>query len=179
MADQLTPEDWERAALAAIRDGGPEAVAVEPLARRLGVTKGSFYWHFANRDALLGAAIARWEADQLATDPGDGESDPEAALDHLVGKALKLVGQPSIQRRLAPHAVRDARVAATLERVGRSRVQRLEALYRRLGLTPARAKAKAVVAYATILGLEELDREGGLEVPEGRLVRELRDALAA
>ncbi|HXD53500.1 MAG TPA: helix-turn-helix domain-containing protein, partial [Solirubrobacteraceae bacterium] len=63
MADQLTPEDWERAALAAIRDGGPEAVAVEPLARRLGVTKGSFYWHFANRDGLLGAAIARWEAD--------------------------------------------------------------------------------------------------------------------
>jgi len=178
VADQLTPEDWERAALAAIRDGGPEAVAVEPLARRLGVTKGSFYWHFANRDGLLGAAIARWEADQLAPDPGDGESDPEAALDRLVRKALKLVGRPTIQRRLASHADRDPRIAAALDRVARARIERIESLYRRLGLTPARAKAKAVVAYATILGLEELDREGGLEVPEARLVRELREALA-
>lgn len=178
MAEQLSAEDWERAALDAIREGGPDAVAVEPLARRLGVTKGSFYWHFAGRDALLGAAIARWEADQLAPDPDDGEADPEKALSHLVRKALKLVGQPSIQRRLAGHADRDERIAAALERVGRSRVHRIEALYRRLGLSPARARAKAAVAYATILGLEELDREGSLEVPAATLVRELRTALA-
>ncbi|HXD55848.1 MAG TPA: hypothetical protein VN618_13925, partial [Solirubrobacteraceae bacterium] len=104
--------------------------------------------------------------------------DPEAALDRLVRKALKLVGRPTIQRRLASHADRDPRIAAALDRVARARIERIESLYRRLGLTPARAKAKAVVAYATILGLEELDREGGLEVPEARLVRELREALA-
>ena len=58
---RLTREDWITAALGAIADGGLAAVGVEPLAARLGTTKGSFYWHFENRDALLEAAIGRWE----------------------------------------------------------------------------------------------------------------------
>src|SRR5258708_478313 len=58
---RLTRDDWITAALRAIADGGLAAVGVEPLAARLGATKGSFYWHFENRDALLEAAIRRWE----------------------------------------------------------------------------------------------------------------------
>src|SRR5499427_6528851 len=58
---RLTREDWVTAALGAIADGGLAAVGVEPLAARLGATKGSFYWHFENRDALLETAIRRWE----------------------------------------------------------------------------------------------------------------------
>src|SRR5262249_6676712 len=64
---RLTRDDWITAALAAIADGGLAAVGVEPLAARLGATKGSFYWHFENRDALLEAAIRRWEK-QTTTD---------------------------------------------------------------------------------------------------------------
>ena len=55
-------EQWAEAALGAIATGGIKAVAVEPLAARLGVTKGSFYWHFADRRALIDAALERWEA---------------------------------------------------------------------------------------------------------------------
>src|SRR3546814_19865364 len=62
----LTADCWAEAALDAIAGGGLDAVAVEPLARRLGVTKGSFYWHFANRDALLRAALPRWERTEPA-----------------------------------------------------------------------------------------------------------------
>jgi len=178
MADQLAADDWVRAALAAILEGGIEAVAVEPLARRLGVTKGSFYWHFSSRDALLGAAIERWAADQTAPDPDGAEPDPQAALEHLIRKALKLVGRPTIQRRLASHADRDPRIAAAMAEVARSRIERIAALYGRLGLKPAAARARAVVAYATILGLEQLDRGGGLEVGEETLVRQLRLTLA-
>src|SRR5215469_32898 len=58
---RLTRDDWITAALGAIADGGLAAVGVEPLAVRLGATKGSFYWHFENRDALLEAAVRRWE----------------------------------------------------------------------------------------------------------------------
>src|SRR6476646_5521740 len=61
VAARLTRDDWITAALAAIADAGRAAVGVEPLAVRLGATKGSFYWHFENRDALLEAAISRWE----------------------------------------------------------------------------------------------------------------------
>ncbi|MCY7355114.1 MAG: TetR/AcrR family transcriptional regulator, partial [Lysobacter sp.] len=58
---RLSAEDWAQAALDMIAEQGVAAVAVEPLARRLGVTKGSFYWHFPSRDALLAAALGRWE----------------------------------------------------------------------------------------------------------------------
>ncbi|MBP8098362.1 MAG: helix-turn-helix transcriptional regulator, partial [Arenimonas sp.] len=54
---RLSAEDWARAALDVIAEQGLAAVAVEPLARRLGVTKGSFYWHFPSREALLVAAL--------------------------------------------------------------------------------------------------------------------------
>src|SRR3546814_3926398 len=50
---RLSADDWAQAALEQIAEQGVLAVAVEPLARRLGVTKGSFYWHFPSREALL------------------------------------------------------------------------------------------------------------------------------
>src|SRR5690606_8615347 len=58
---RLSAEDWAQAALDLIAEQGVAAVAVEPPARRLGVTKGSFYWHFPSREALLQAALERWE----------------------------------------------------------------------------------------------------------------------
>src|SRR4051812_49828529 len=61
-AQARTPrEDWIAAGLKALARGGPEAVRVEPLARELGATKGSFYWHFQDRAALLQALLDDWE----------------------------------------------------------------------------------------------------------------------
>ena len=59
---RLTAETWTGAALEAIAEGGLAAVTVEGLARRLGATKGSFHRHFNNRDALIEATLAAWEA---------------------------------------------------------------------------------------------------------------------
>src|SRR5690606_29277331 len=58
---RLSADDWAHAALELIAEQGVASVAVEPLARRLGVTKGSFYWHFPSREALLVAALEHWE----------------------------------------------------------------------------------------------------------------------
>ena len=63
--NRLSADDWAQAALDLVAEDGVHAVAVEPLARRLGVTKGSFYWHFPSRDALLRAALERWEQVEL------------------------------------------------------------------------------------------------------------------
>ena len=57
----LTPADWAVAAFRAVARGGVDAVAVERIAAELGATKGSFYWHFKNRDALIEAALDEWE----------------------------------------------------------------------------------------------------------------------
>ena len=79
---RLSAEDWARAALDAIAEQGVGAVAVEPLARRLGVTKGSFYWHFPSRDALLQAALEEWERNERELVFGSMEAiaDPRARL---------------------------------------------------------------------------------------------------
>ena len=66
-AGALAAQDWIEAAGRAIVEGGVGAVAVEPLARRLGGTKGSFYWHFPNRDALLKATLEWWEQEHTET----------------------------------------------------------------------------------------------------------------
>ena len=68
---RLTREDWANAALKAISKQGLSGVAVEPIAKELGVTKGSFYWHFENREGLIDAVVEFWkrkntEASRLA-----------------------------------------------------------------------------------------------------------------
>src|SRR5438067_13057108 len=64
-----TGADWLKAARVALLHRGPDAVRVEPLARELGVTKGSFYWHFRDRSDLLEALLAEWEEEtSLLTD---------------------------------------------------------------------------------------------------------------
>src|ERR1041384_2079737 len=79
-ARSLNAADWVRAAMEAIVQGGIAAVAVEPLALRLGTTKGSFYHHFENREALIVAALEEGERTQnrgvferlrLIPDPGE------------------------------------------------------------------------------------------------------------
>ena len=109
---RLSADDWAQAALDLIAEQGVSAVAVEPLARRLGVTKGSFYWHFPSRDALLQAALERWEAVEQESIFGSLEqvADPRErlrALFQLVGhevkphiiysELLKALDHPSVQ----------------------------------------------------------------------------------
>src|SRR5690606_22732470 len=91
---RMRAEAWAVAALDVIAEQGLAAVAVEPLARRLGVTKGSFYWHFPSREALLVAALERWEAMEQETVFGQPEAIPEPrarlrALSQLVAPELK------------------------------------------------------------------------------------------
>ena len=80
---RLSAQDWARAALKAIAEGGLAAVGVEPLARTLGVTKGSFYAHYRNRDELITAALEEWERSHgdegLAAIRRDHRSGPAAA----------------------------------------------------------------------------------------------------
>jgi AcrR family transcriptional regulator len=56
----LTPTDWVQAATAMLVNQGVDAVRVDVLARQLGVTRGSFYWHFKDRDHLLRALLQAW-----------------------------------------------------------------------------------------------------------------------
>ena len=82
----LTPDDWAGAALAAIARGGVDAVAVETVAAKQGATKGSFYWHFKNRDALIQAALDMWEqrGTEAVIEEFEREPDPAVRLKKIL-----------------------------------------------------------------------------------------------
>ncbi|WP_328608394.1 TetR/AcrR family transcriptional regulator [Amycolatopsis sp. NBC_00345] len=156
---RLSAQDWARAALQAIADGGLAAVGVEPLARTLGVTKGSFYAHYRNRDELIAAALAEWGRSH-----GDESlaafaaiADPAQRLRDLLTAVVQAVQPlaPSVHLSLLGDR-NDPRVQDVVQRVNRARLDLLARTYRELGLSPGRAESRARVAYAAILGLMHL-----------------------
>ena len=163
----LSAADWERAALDALTEGGIDAVAVEPLARRLGVTKGSFYWHFSGREALISAALARWE--QRSTDAIiatlESVADPRERLKRLFAEVTRTGPAGDLHAAISA-AARDPLVRPVLERVSSRRLGFLVAAYRALGLGPAAARHRAVLAYSAYLGLLHLRREAPADLPE-------------
>lgn len=151
---RLTRDDWIAAALAAISEGGLAAVAVEPLAERLGATKGSFYWHFANREALLGAALERWEHTYTTAVQAQVSALPEGptARLRLLFKLVTLVpAQDRVGLALLATADHPA-VAPVLERVTKARLAYTAGLFARLGFSKAEARRRALLAYSTYLG---------------------------
>jgi AcrR family transcriptional regulator len=174
-------EDWELAALEAIREGGFAAVAVEPLARRLGVTKGSFYWHFKDRSALLDAAIQRWEH-HYGTPPEEilPDAPPRERLEAIVAKAVEVSQADTVHARMVVEAASDPRVAAAVARITSRRLDGLAALLRACGLKPAAARARATLLYSAFMGLQQLHRELPDRVVDARarrvLTRELVDS---
>jgi AcrR family transcriptional regulator len=155
---RLTRDDWADAALAAIADGGLAGVAVETLAARLGTTKGSFYWHFSNREALLEAALARWEArtttaviDEMTQAP----DDPTTQLRRLIIRVTEMAEGDRVGPALLATAAHPA-VARAVERVTRARLGLVVTALSRLGFPPAEAASRALLAYSAFLGHAQL-----------------------
>jgi AcrR family transcriptional regulator len=158
---RLSREDWIRAALDAIAQAGLAAVAVEPLAARLGVTKGSFYAHFRNRDALIDAALTRWRESHAASlSDLDGIDDPKERLERvfLAAVTFSQSSSPSVHVRLLGE-LQDPRAREAVAAVTQARVKRLAASYRELGLDRRRADVRARLAYATYVGLLQIAQE--------------------
>ncbi|MGM1058095.1 TetR/AcrR family transcriptional regulator [Saccharothrix sp. Mg75] len=158
-----TRDDWTAVALEALAAGGVAAVAVEPLAARLGATKGSAYWHFADREDLLGATLERWERDYAeAVLAPVAAAGPEDGLRLLLTAALERPADTAVE--VAMLAARDApAVAPVLRRVTERRAACLEALFRALGFPPDAARRRAVLACSVYLGQAHLASSGQVD----------------
>ena len=173
--ETLTVADWTEAALEALAQGGLAAVAVEPLAKTLGTTKGSFYWHFADRNALLEATLGLWErrdTDRVIA-AVDETKDAVTRLRHLLRLTFTSVWDRSASRpgtvELALQAsASHPLVAAALHRVTKRRLAFLTRLYTELGLSPARARDQALLAYTAFLGHAQLAHATPELLPKGR-----------
>ncbi|EHN12203.1 Transcriptional regulator TetR family [Patulibacter medicamentivorans] len=155
---RTTPEAWVQAALDTIEESGVAGLAVEPVARRLGVSKGGFYHHFADRRALLRAALGLWEERFVVAQSARFEAipDPRERLRSLLRLAIVEL-QPTVITKLMA-ADEDPDVAAALERATVRRLAMLERAFADLGLPAARARTRARLAYSAYLGMAQLAR---------------------
>lgn len=164
----LSADDWARAALDALAVGGLDAVAVEPLARQLGVTKGSFYWHFRSRAALLRAALEAWEQTETeaAIRAVDVFEDPYERIVQLFKRGNTGSREGRLYLALAA-ASDDPIVGAAVHRVSSRRLTYLQACYGALGLEGRDARLWSAFAYATFIGNQQLHRDAPEHFPEG------------
>ncbi|MFL6588407.1 MAG: TetR/AcrR family transcriptional regulator [Luteimonas sp.] len=170
---RLSADDWAQAALDLIAETGVQAVAVEPLARRLGVTKGSFYWHFPSRDALLQAALERWENVEQEALFGALEKVPDArerlrALFHMVAREYKSHVIYSALLKAQDHPT----VQPVIERVSTRRLDYLTASFRQAGLGREDAQHRSRLTYAAYVGFLQLN----LQLHQARMQQDEFDA---
>ena len=130
---RLGSQEWVDEALLALKQGGIESVRVEKLATSLNVTKGSFYWHFDNRQALLEAMLLYWEelgTEQIIEQVNTGSSDPRTRLANLLGLALRHNdhGEAALDTRFRAWASVDPNAARALARVDKRRLHYVRGL---------------------------------------------------
>lgn len=162
----LTAADWAEAGLQFIAEHGLSALTVDALARRLGVTKGSFYWHFKGRHELLTAALGRWESKATgdAMKALDAIPDARKRLELMLRAASEPPRSRSLYAALA-EAAEDPAVRAVLDRVASARIGYLETCYRDLGFDQRAARSRALFAYAAYRGLLQLAHEAPGALP--------------
>ena len=145
---------WLVAGLEALRKGGVAEVRVERLAAELGITKGSFYWHFRNRGELLDAVLEHWAREMTDVEFERIESMPSALAGRLLALAEDVLekGMGRYDPAVRAWARHDRRVAAAVAQVDRRRVRALAGFFEGGGFGAAEARTRARLFYTFLLG---------------------------
>lgn len=152
---RLGASDWIEAALDVLSDQGIDRVSVEPLAKRLGVTKGSFYWHFKDRDDLLEAILSHWRRRATLQIIDRIERADESPRDRF----LRLMHLPFLGSRRSRRGAEielsvrlwgrhDPRARAALAEVDQLRLSYIRQLLIAAGVSESDALARAIHAYS-------------------------------
>lgn len=170
MATQrLSRDSWIIAGAELLAEGGLGAIAVEPLAERLGATKGSFYWHFANREELVAAVLSAWTDahTEAIIQRVDAVADPRERLGELFTDVFEAGRDGRIELRLLA-GLDDPAAADAIDAVTRRRVEYVTRCFRDLGLPAKAARQHAVLAYSAYLGLLQAQHATGASLLPAR-----------
>lgn len=175
-AERLSGRDWITAALREIGRAGVPSVRIEAIARDLGVTKGSFYWHFKDRNALLVEVLRFWRESSTTKIAKfvAHMADAQERLGFLVRLASE--DRPDVPGGPIEHALREwarsSEIARrTLAEVDNERLAVIAKIYVDLGMSPPRAKAAALLALSHLIGVNVIHSEVGRQAT--RLQREI------
>ena len=158
MSDQLSAKDWTDAGLKALASRGFTALKAEPLAKALRVSRGSFYWHFADIAAFHAAVLARWHevaAEQIIAnvEAASKHEDPRALLLRRVfGERLTL------ERAVRNWASVDPAARTAVQAIDRRRLSYVENLLMQSGLPTEAARSRAQILYWAFLGFALSDQ---------------------
>jgi AcrR family transcriptional regulator len=152
MTERLTAQDWIDFALKILAHEGFEALKADVLARKLGITRGSFYWHFNDLEAFHARVIEHWK--QAATEAIIVDIEryelPEQRLEALLRHAF---GQgASLELRMRIWAASNAGAARAVGDIDRRRRDYVEKLLVEAGIAPVTATTRAQLVYWTYLG---------------------------
>ncbi|MDZ4254625.1 MAG: TetR/AcrR family transcriptional regulator [Sulfuritalea sp.] len=161
----LDREAWIKGAIAILAEHGAERLRVEVLAKRLGVTKGSFYWHFKDRRDLLNAVLEFWREGRIRDIRKQTQAEPgseAATLLHTIEVYASARNRKgiSIEAAVRDWARRDAQAVAVVEQVDAERLACACRLFLASGMDAEEAKARSVLLYAYVFGVS-LMRYGG------------------
>ncbi len=177
---KLSRSAWIAGSFEALSEGGIDALRVEPLAKRLGVTKGSFYHHFENRRDLRLALLGEWErlgTSRIIDDVSHSSSDGATRLRMLAHETMK--SDPftdSIETGIRSWAAVDVEVSTVVARVDRRRLGFTEGLFSEVGLSRGLAKRRSLLLYRVLIG-EFMWRTSGGPTMSKREIDEFVDQL--
>ena len=173
---QLDRLAWIEAAFALLGEAGETGVRVEPLAKRLGVTKGSFYWHFRDRRALLDAVLAYWESrdtTRFITLAEAGGGSPAERLNKLFLVVLGDEGGLAPELAVRGWARRERKTSDIVLAIDNRRSAYIEERFGEMGLSPAEANARAGLLYGLLVGEYMVWRRETARQRERRIERAL------
>jgi AcrR family transcriptional regulator len=150
---KLTRQDWIDRGLKLLADKGVDSVRVEPLAKLMNVTKGSFYWHFKQREDLLAAILQEWialETTNIIDRVDRLHGDAKTKLLYLFELAIEDDGR--VETAIRAWAVNDVKIANDLARIDRLRLAYTRDLFVEAGFAPFEAMVRAHTIYYALIG---------------------------
>jgi len=170
----LGKDEWVRAAISMLAKDSVDALRIDELAAHLGVTKGSFYWHFDGRESLLNAVLETWRArttSDIEAYIRHTSGTPSARINNLLRIGISprpdVPGGP-LELSLRDWARRDAKVKLIMDDVDRERISFLTQLYIEAGYAEEAAKDAALAQLAFTIGIRLIMFEGTREDLERR-----------
>lgn len=151
VADRLSKADWVRHGLEILARDGVSSIKADRMARDLNVSRGSFYWHFADISAFHWALLDAWE--ETTTTQVIEETDPAAgitALRELIERSL--ADERRLDRAVRAWAVQSEEAAVRVAKVDARRVDHIRALLGSCGLEPNPAEQRSQFLYWSYLG---------------------------
>jgi AcrR family transcriptional regulator len=165
MSDRLTRSDWITHGLRTLASEGPGGLKVGPMAAKLKVSRGSFYWHFQDVADFEAQLLQSWEetsTDSVIRDLDAREGEP-GLLRQFMGEAFR--GRRKLDRAMRAWAAQDRSVAQVVAAVDARRIRRVAKMLVDVSVDSERALHRATFLYWAFLGQAVVMNPAGASLP--------------